>query len=43
VKAIQNDTVRISLGDYTIALEGQFINTRFDYFFTLTCDFNDPK
>jgi hypothetical protein len=43
VYALENNTVRISLVDYTVAIKGKFTNTLFDYFFTLSCAFKDPK
>lgn len=31
------------LTDYVLVFDGQFINTRFDYLFKMTCDFKDPE
>ncbi|TNV80198.1 hypothetical protein FGO68_gene9674 [Halteria grandinella] len=39
VTPINNTTLRVSLYNYSLELQGQFINTRFDYRFTLKCDF----
>ena len=43
VTAISDKTLRMQLSNYVLEFKGQFINTKFDYFFTLTCDFKDPK
>ena len=32
----------MQLSNYVLVFKGQFINTRFDYFFSLTCDFKKP-
>lgn len=31
--------MKIQLYNYTLEFQGQFVNTRFDYFFKLNCDF----
>ena len=43
VVSVNEKSLKMELSNYILVFKGQFINTRFDYFYTLTCDFKKPK
>ncbi len=43
VVSVNNKSLKMELSNYILTFKGQFINTRFDYYFTLTCDFKKPN